>query len=108
MTFTATFRRAGATTTDTATAPVNGVLPAISGEAIVDGVLTAWPGVWAPFADFTFQWKKDGVDIPGATGSTYTVVVGDVGSAISVAVTATNTGGAATAESGETAEVVAA
>ena len=108
MTFTATFRRAGATTTDTATAPVNGVLPAISGEAVVDEVLTAWPGVWAPFASFTFQWKKDGANIPGATAATYTVGAGDVGSAISVAVTATNTGGTATAESGETADVVAA
>jgi hypothetical protein len=108
MTFTATFRRAGTTTTDAATVPVNGVLPAISGEAIEDGVLTAWPGVWAPFAAFSYQWKKDGVNIPGATAATYTVVTGDIGSAISVAVTATNAGGSATAESAETADVVAA
>lgn len=108
MTFSATFKRAGATTTDTATAPINGVLPAVSGEAQVGQVLTVWPGVWAPFGTFTYQWKLDGVNIVGATGETYTPVVGDIGKAVSVAVTCTNTGGTATATSADSADVVAA
>lgn len=108
MTFTATFKRAGATTTDAATAPVNGIIPAIAGEVQVGEVLTVWPGIWAPFANFTYQWKLDGVNIGGATTSTYTPIVGDIGKGISVAVTATNSGGAATATSSETIDVVAA
>jgi len=108
MTFTATFKRAGATTTDAATAPINGVIPAISGEPQVGETLTAFPGVWAPFADLTYQWKVDGVNVPGASASTYVPVVGDIGKAVSVEVTATNTGGTATAESADTVDVVAA
>jgi hypothetical protein len=100
MTFTATFKRAGATSTDTATSPVNGVLPAISGEDTdVGDVLTAYPGVWAPFADFTYQWKRDGVNIGGATAATYTLVEADETTEITVTVTATNTGGSASATS---------
>jgi hypothetical protein len=108
MTYTATFRKAGAITTDTATVPVNGVLPAISGEVQEGETLTAFPGKWAPFADFAYQWKADGVNIAGATDQTYVPVTADVGKALSVAVTATNAGGSATAESAETVDVVAA
>jgi hypothetical protein len=108
ITFTATFKRAGATTTDVGTAPVNGVIPAISGIAQVGQVLTVWPGVWAPFGVFTYVWKNEGVAIPGATGSTYTPVVGDIGDNITCTVTCTNTGGAASATSAETLPVIAA
>lgn len=108
MTFQTTFKRAGATTTDVATIPINGVVPAIAGTPQVGQTLTAWPGVWAPFGTFTYQWKADGANIVGATGETYVPVAGDIGKAISVAVTCTNTGGAATAESEDTIDVVAA
>lgn len=108
MTFTATFKRAGATTSDVGTAPVNGVIPAISGIAQVGQVLTVWPGVWAPFGTFTYQWKNEGIAIPGATSSTYTPVVGDVGDNITCTVTCTNTGGTASATSAETLPVIAA
>jgi len=108
MTFQTTFRRAGATTSDVATAPVNGVKPAISGIAQVGVQLTAWPGVWAPFGTFTYQWKNEGVAIAGATAETYTPVVGDIGDNITVTVTCTNTGGAASATSAETLPVIAA
>jgi hypothetical protein len=100
MTFTATFRKAGATVTDTAVAPVNGVAPSISGGDLEEGdVLTANPGIWAPFATFTYQWQRDGVNISGATSPTYTLVEADEGKDITVDVTATNTGGTATASS---------
>lgn len=99
MTATATFRRAGASSSDVATAPVNGVVPAISGVAAQDEVLTAYPGIWAPFGTFTYQWERGGTPIVGATSSTYTVVLADAGTNITVVVTATNTGGSASAES---------
>ncbi len=109
MTFQANFKRAGATTTDTATAPVNGVPPSIATtQARVGVLMTAQPGVWAPFADFTYQWKRNGTNIAGATSKTYTPVVGDVGAAITVTVTATNAGGTASSTSLATPNVVAA
>lgn len=108
MTSSTTFRRAGATTTDAATIPVNGVKPAISGIAQVGQTLTAFPGVWAPFGVLTYQWKNEGVDIVGATTNTYVPLVGDIGENITVTVTCTNTGGAASATSAETLPVIAA
>lgn len=108
MTASARFRRAGATTRDAATAPVNGILPAISGVAQVGQTLTAYPGTWAPFAAFTYAWEADGVAISGATSRTYVPVVGDIGAALTVVVTATNSAGAASAESAATAAVIAA
>lgn len=38
----------------------------------------------------TYQWRKDGVAISGATGSSYTIQGGDVGSTITCAVTGRN------------------
>lgn len=108
MTFTANFKRAGASTSDVTTTPVNGIIPAISGIAQVGQTLTVWPGVWAPFGTFTYQWKNEGANIVGATDSTYVPVVGDVGDNITVTVTCTNTGGAASATSAETLPVIAA
>lgn len=108
MTYTATFRRAGATTRDVAETPVNAVIPAISGVAQVGETLTVWPGVWAPFGTFTYQWKNEGANIVGATNETYEPVVGDVGDNITCTVTCTNTGGAASATSAETVPVIAA
>jgi hypothetical protein len=108
MTATATFHRAGATTTDVAGAPVNGILPSIAGIAQVGQELTAVPGIWAPFATFAYQWKNEGANIVGATSSTYTPVVGDIGDNITVTVTATNSAGSASATSAETTPVIAA
>jgi predicted secreted protein len=89
-------------------APSNTLLPAISGIAQVGKVLAAWPGEWTNSPVFTYQWKAEGVDIPGATGSTYTVLVGDLGDNISVTVTATTSSGNASATSAATDEVIAA
>lgn len=108
LTFNATYRRAGATTRDVGTAPVNGVIPGIAGIAQVGQTLTVWPGIWAPFGTFSYVWKNEGVAIPGATGNTYIPVVGDVGDNITCTVTCTNTGGSASATSAETLPVIAA
>jgi predicted secreted protein len=93
----------GAITPSQAAAPVNTLLPSIAGS---DGTptsgdtLTAVTGVWSnePTA-FTYQWKKDAVNIGGATAKTYLVVGGDATHAITVAVTASNSAGSATATS---------
>ncbi len=107
MTFTASFQRAGETVTDTATLPVNGVAPAISGELEEGETLTAWPGVWAPYGTFGYQWKADGDDISGATVATLLLAEAHVGKAISVVVTCTNSAGSASATSAESVDVVA-
>lgn len=109
MQFSATFSAASALTfTAEAVTPVNSLLPSIAGVAKVGVALRASPGVWTGNPVFSFQWKKDGANISGATSDAYTPVVGDVGSTITVAVTATNSTGTATVTSGGTADVEAA
>ncbi|WP_082550014.1 phage tail tube protein [Mesorhizobium sp. Root157] len=109
MEFSATFTAAGALTfTAEAVTPVNSLLPSIAGIAQEGVELKAFPGVWSGNPVFTFQWKKDGTNISGATTDAYTPVTGDIGSTITVAVTATNSTGSASATSGGTADVVAA
>ena len=64
----------------------------ISGDATEDQTLTASNDL----ADFdglgtiTYQWQRDGVDIAGATGDTYTLGDSDVGSTITVVATYTD------------------
>lgn len=98
-----------------AVAPVNTVIPTISGSMVQGQVLTATTGTWTgfPTPTYTYQWQRcdaSGLscsNIGSATSSTYTLVVGDVGSTIVVVVTATNTAGTPTAVSVATAVVVA-
>lgn len=92
-------------------APVNSTLPAIAGVAQVGQVLTGWPGVWEPTGVLSFQWQENSgawENIAGATGQTYTPVVGQVGNPLRLIVTATNTTGAISATSAPTANVIAA
>lgn len=89
-------------TVNVVAAPVNTVAPVISGSAISAGsVLTASLGTWTGTAPISYagQWKKNGTNISGATGTSYTLVAGDLGSAITFAVTATNSQGNSTATS---------
>jgi hypothetical protein len=46
---------------------------------------------------YSYQWKRGGVNISGATASTYTLVTADIGAMITATVTATNTAGSASA-----------
>lgn len=104
---------AGGTVTPPA-APVNTAPPAISGTPEEGQALTASTGTWSnsPTA-YAFQWRRCDATgascaaIAGATGQSYAAGAADVGTTLRVAVTASNTGGSATAESSATASVVA-
>jgi hypothetical protein len=76
-----------------AKAPVNTVAPGISGGTFVGGILTIGTGTWDGTPTITFggyQWQRNGVDISGATASSYTVVTADIGANITARVGATN------------------
>ena len=53
----------------------------------------------------TYQWKRGGVEIPGATKSTYTLVKDDIGKTITVDVTADNISGKGTIASEATGSI---
>jgi alpha-tubulin suppressor-like RCC1 family protein len=67
-------------------------VPTISGSAVVGQTLTAVPGTWSPAATFGYVWKRDGVVIDGVSASTYRLAPTDVGSKITVEVTAVAVG----------------
>ncbi|WP_148611797.1 M1 family metallopeptidase [Nocardioides rubriscoriae] len=69
--------------------------PTVEGVARVDQTLTALPGAWDPDATLTYQWRRAGAPITGATEATYAPVAGDVDKALTVTVTGTRTGYAA-------------
>lgn len=87
--------------------PDNITPPSISGNAYVGQTLTATTGTWANTpTGYAYQWCKGGVDIGGATNSTYQPVSGDIGSTITVRVTASNAAGSDDADSSATAAVI--
>jgi hypothetical protein len=72
-------------------APVG--LPVITGTATEDQTLSADPSGIADvdgLGAFTYQWLRDGVDVAGATGSTYLLGNADVGTRMSLRVTYTD------------------
>lgn len=75
--------------------------PTITGDFFVGETLTAVSGSLAGDATITstWQWYLDGVVITGETGTTYDVVIGDLGGTISVVQTATNSLGSRDLES---------
>jgi hypothetical protein len=78
--------------------------PVVSGSTPAGSVLTRTTGIadGNPAPTYSTQWRKDGVAIGGQTGSTYTTAnPGDIGGAIDVLVTATNTQGSDTADSND-------
>jgi hypothetical protein len=90
--------------------------PQISGENVVDSQLTLTAGLWdgsLPIA-FTYSWRRCNatgdldtcVSIPGATASTYTPTVADIGFSIRVWITGTNPQGSDTAITNHTYPVV--
>lgn len=67
----------------------------ITGTTLVGQLLTCNAGsvIGWPTPTLSYQWRAEGVNIGGATASTYTIVVGDLGDLIDCVVTATNTEG---------------
>lgn len=64
---------------------------AISGSGVLGTTLTAVDPAWSvPGVVNTYEWRRNGVAITGATSSTYDVVVADVGQPITVVVTGTS------------------
>lgn len=88
-------------------APVNTVAPTITGTASVNSTLSASPGTWSgsPAPAYTYQWLRGGVAISAATGAVYMATSADIGSSLSVRVTATNSAGSAFATSAPTSVV---
>ena len=81
--------------------PVNTVAPVISGSTTLGSVLTTTDGTWTGTAPITFsyQWKRGGISIGGATASTYTLVAADSSANIICEVTGTNVAGSVAANS---------
>ena len=100
------------------TAPVSTGDPVVSGSTTEGATLSTTTGTWNGTAlSFAYQWVRCGADgglpdgsdcpsIPGATGSSYTLVAADIGRRLRVQVTASNTAGSATEASNPTALVV--
>ncbi len=75
-------------------APQNTAPPRILGTAEPNRQLTCSPGSWNPTPDaFAFRWVRNGSVIAGASTSTYTVAVADVGQRIQCRVFASNQAG---------------
>lgn len=68
------------------------VNPVASGTPEVDEVLTTTDGTWQglPEIVITYQWRRDSVNISGATSNTYTLVSADLDALVDCQVTATN------------------
>lgn len=87
--------------------PINTVTGTITGTTTFTSTLTVDNGTWTGYAPitYTYQWNRSGVAIEGATGSTYTLVLADVGSTISATITAENIAGYVSAETTATAVI---
>ena len=90
-------------------APVFTGLPVITGDVEVSGTLTVTPAVVSglPTPFVTLQWQRlpaagPWENINGATGTTYTIVVTDLGARFRVRQTATNAVGTVSIESAQT------
>lgn len=67
--------------------------PQIAGTGTVGSALTALVGSWAPApVTLSYQWKRDGVAISGATAKTYLPVAADAGRNVTVTVTGSRAG----------------
>jgi len=88
-------------TAQTYTAPSNTVAPVISGTTTLGSTLTSTTGTFAgnPTPTYGYQWRRNAVNIPSATSSTYVLVSADSAAAITCVVTATNALGSSSATS---------
>jgi len=78
--------------------PVTNTPPIVTGSTSVGSTLNTTPGTWysSPALNplpYQHQWYKGSSPISGATNSSYTILLGDVGHLIKCEVTATNSSG---------------
>jgi hypothetical protein len=66
---------------------VKAPIPTIKGTAVVGKKLTAYIGTWDDGTSITYQWKRNGVAIKGATRGTYVLTKADLGKLITIAIT---------------------
>lgn len=82
--------------TATATTFANSSLPVISGVTSVGQTLSTTDGTWSMAPDsYSYQWKRAGSILPGATSSSYTLLAADTSNTVTVVVTAVKAGYAA-------------
>ena len=88
-------------TAQTYSSPVNTVAPVISGTTTLGSTLSSTTGAFNgnPSPTYGYQWRRNAVNIPSATGSTYVLVLADSAAAITCVVTATNALGSSSATS---------
>jgi hypothetical protein len=88
-------------TAATVTGPVNTIAPVISGPVKVGGNLNCSKGTWTgtPTITYTYQWKRNGAPIIGASNFSYLLVDADINQSIKCTVTATNIEGNTSADS---------
>jgi predicted outer membrane repeat protein len=81
----------GSYTITAASVPVQTAPPTISGTPLPGDTISCSTGTWSGSpTGYTYQWDRDGQPIPGATGATYTVQIGDEAQTLSCVVTASN------------------
>jgi hypothetical protein len=82
----------GATTTATPSVS-NSTPPALSGTVVVGHTIAFSNGIWSPSGlTFTYQWKVAGVDIAGATASSFPLTADYLDKVVSATVTGSKTG----------------
>ena len=92
--------------------PINTASPTVSGSTTQGQTLSVTNGSWntnlayAP-TSYTYQWKRAGSNISGATSSTYTTVTADIGNSITCTVTAVNNRGTLSVNSSNGITIVA-
>lgn len=89
---TSTSTRVSAATTVTAASLVVTPTPTITGTAKVGTTLRVTAGTWDDGVKLSYQWKRNGVAITGATKTWYKLGAADAGKRITVTVTGTKTG----------------
>jgi len=105
----------GSAGSGTVTAPVATSAPTIAGTTTAGQQLTSSVGTWSGSpTSFAYQWRRcDAAGatcaaIPGATQPAYTLTPGDIGTTLSLVVTATSAGGSQAATTAVTSVVAAA